>query len=746
MDAPISEEVHVTTVITDEGIVKSGGGTVIADDFTSNTPSDVKDFLYKDTIVTNFEWTTSNASNAIVYNSDIWSMVETAKLNKLYGMNLISADVVITVMLNANPFQAGELICHFIPCATELAANTVSTRNINLTTKTQQPNVVLDCRDSGVEMRIPYITPLNYYQIDLQKYAWGSFFISVLAPLVTGASGSANADVTVTMRFENVKLAAPMVGNSNSKKLSSDEVKGMLSSRSISGGLRTIAKVADVLTGVPGITDYAMPTAWAARTLSKVASEMGYSKPLDDSVPMNVQLLDYKYSATSDGVDMSVPLGLRKDNALRGITDMSIRREDEMSWEFLKGVETYMSTVQWNTSAASNTVLYQSYISPANLYNGGSYASSTKTATYRTGPPIWYLSNLFNQWRGALKLRLKFVKTQFHTGRVQILWHPTNQTVTAPSKTTFLLREIVDIRYSDEVELELPFLIGPDYLSMNDPSGFLVIRVLNELRAPETVSGTVNVLMFWSGGKDLEYAAPFKGCAYPPLQIGNSGESEIRSGVIGAEESRLRTTHYAERSVGEVFNSVKQIVNRASILYRSGTYTATANTTLMPHFCAAVTTSAGTSTSGYPGGDNMSFIGLMYSFYRGSVRITTTGSSAATIASLTDNGTLYFDTTARPTNLAQNWNVPGTCYAGSGYVPCTNFSSTSSYLVPYYNDVRMSLNDMITSNTLSSDSSQPSTKLQINFYNNGNTMMRSCGEDFQFGYFIGCPPLLISYA
>lgn len=753
----LTEEKHVTTVVTSEGTVDSLALSAPVIPALSHEQSAIRDFLMKDVIVGTVTWSTSDTVNTALISQSIYAALGADNDDKIKGFGLFRATAVFSLFLNAQPFQAGRLLMHYLPVASSYANGWIQTRNIHLTTKTQQPHVELDCRHSGAEIRIPYISPFNYYDKTTNTYDWGSLYVTVLSALATGVSGASTADVTLMVRWEDVEFSAPMVGNARAgRSLSDKEAAAIASSGSISNGLRTVSKVASALSSIPSLAAYTGPVAWASNVLAGTASAFGYSKPHDDTPPRDVQILAYKYSATGDGVDMSIPLSVSSQNGLRQIKDCSFRAEDEMSIAFLKKVQAYKQSLVWSTSNASGDFLFNAVVGPSILNNAVTYVSGAKTVTMHVGPPVWYLNQFMPYYRGSLHLRLQIVKTIFHTGRLLIQFQATNGTTTAPNAehSAYNLREIIDIRATDTIELDLPYMLPHEFIDSGDGIGRLSISVLNDLRAPETVSSSIGILMFFSGGDDFELAGPAIGTTSTvPLMVGNSrdGDETTRDGVVGDATIPTMTTLHTERVFGESILSVKQLINRNNCFWFSATPTSMVHWYLKPWWFSATTTSAGSITASGPGGDILSAMGLMYCFYRGSMRLTL----GATIVGVSATG-LYDTSTTAVQGSAQNmtlastpWQLGGNLTGAYGLTFIEQLSPSSANIIsvkiPYYNHTKISLVQPNHSTTLYTDGSQPTVGAYFGGFNaNGVSYARSAGEDFRLSGFIGAPPLFVS--
>jgi hypothetical protein len=520
----------------------------------------------------------------------------------------------------------------------------------------------------------------------------------------------------------------------------------------LSSGLRMVSKVASSLEAVPLLAAYAAPVAWTADRLASIASYYGHSKPEIDGVALPVNSQKFRYGATSSGGDDSYLLTMRHDTKIKTILDMSARKEDEMSFNFLKGVESYYSTVTWNTAQPVSTSLLAYAMSPHSFHTNTTYSSAAKVAAVRTFPVFSYLAEHFQSWRGSIILRLRFIKTQYHTGRVLLVFQPSNTSLSTPSiaDSTYCLREVVDLRYSDEVEVKLPFIIAQHFLGISDYAGRFSIRVLNQLRAPDSVSLNVPIVISVRAGEDFEVAVPCPGASFnTPMLIGNALLDDEAIGSANQEHQGLRP---AEEAIGESFTSIRQLLNRNSQIFNVPT-TVTTNVLVHPYAMGVVTTSAGTLSSG-PCGDALSRFGTMYQFHRGSIRIAIQNTDTTDVPLIGElfgfagstifSSSAYLDMTSGTVFPTFVGNAVPRLYA----LPIEKQNSgLTSWLVPYYNQLRCSLIQPAVSNAWTTkDVSEPDIWLGVSKLSLSTTnYYRSVGEDYQLGYFIGVLPVLYGF-
>lgn len=784
-------ETMATTTFTDDAsrVEACYTSSVLSDDYGVRLQT-IPDFLSKPWLHSTTSWTTAHtkstalvevAGGATLFANSYWA-------SKLEGFNLVRGTLCIRVQINANPFQQGKLLAHFLPCLSDIDALDKSYKamhNSCIAAKRQQPSLEIDCRDSVGVIKIPYIAPTNWYSLGNAAYDWGSLYVSVLGVLESGSGGETSVDITTYVYFEDFELSAPLVTQSKgvpkkkfkAKSVSRDNASKELEemqNKPISSALKITASAASTLSMIPILAPIATPVAWAADVAASIASALGWSKPLNNTTMMNVSQQYNRYSATCDGPDSSYPLSLRSDNKIAVSDQLSVYDEDEMSWNFLKKVSTCISTIDWNTSQVSTTSLLNMPISPSTIYEEGTSTIGTHTTTWRCGPPAYYLSKQFGFYRGSIDITIKIVKTDFHCGRLQLTWTPTDNFTTSPTLTTAViaLREIIDLREGNEFKFNLKYLIESNYLPMYQTMGNLDILVLNELRGPETVSPAVQLLLYVSGGDDLEFAAPgWNGITDSrvglPFSPQTGGDEEVVNEGVGKEPIMSFQNEFAQQSQGEMFMSLKQLLNRNSQL-SIVTWPSSATTLAYWPWSQAVLYQAattGTLSGSLVGGTVYDIFAPLYAFFRGSARVVMqTAYSDVSNQGRNNSVTAYLQmkdvlqTTANVPVIdigntlegAQsqiNWVSSSSISGCQGYALSNAGVGLVSVTVPYHCRTKCSLNLRQTVvSDIPLDKSQPIPQVQFKSIQGFSSFAayRSFSDEFQLSYFVGCPPVYIS--
>lgn len=796
-----------TTFFADEG-------TTSKREFTTSTPGDkvtpemftICDFLAKPIMLSSGIWSTADTSNTVLYSIDPGTLINndfttnlTAWYDKIKGFNLIRGTFVLRVSINAMPFHAGAILIHYLPNVQSVLDAGYSgfdaMHNVNLTTKTQQPSMEVLASQSSAVFEVPYISPTNWFTIpnsvgtaNNTSVSWGKIYLTVLSPLATGALQDTTVDYTVYGYWKDIELAAPLVPHSMGKMKMSRKVKALPprvsavaaeaedTDRTVSKALSTISLATNAMAAIPSLAPVMGPLSWASGVASGIASAFGYSKPLSDSSPMFMSNQTVRYNGVSDGIDTSIPLGLIHNNMTAIADRYTVYDGDEMSFSFLKAVPAFLSSFAFSKSSNAGTVLYTLNGTPRDLYTSGSKTVGTRTVDYRTGPPIWYLAKCFSLWRGSIKVRLKIVKTMFHTGRLQVTWTPSVLYTTNPTLTnsSYSMREIIDIRDTDEVELLLPFMVEVEYLSTGNQtledmvsSGKLAITVLNELRCPDTVNSSVDVLVYVCGGDDFELQAPvwesefaYRMNTFSPhmnMSLQQKPEDHKVPRVIGSNAPILNGVDSSSKCIGEHFTSVKQLVNRMTFM-NLDSITVT-NATFDPWFVDNVSLTPVTGALSQPtqGGDLFSYVAKMFMYFRGSARIHVLGTRTAGFfyhCLVRAEPTTFVNSTPRLLVGFGTSNSISTSFSKSSAagVGIANYNDgITSVSVPYYCKTPVSfVIGKNNSSTSTSASTQPIAYLQSTFNNTtassgNNVFFRSMKDDFQFSFFIGCPPVILNY-
>jgi len=370
--------------------------------------------------------------------------------------------------------------------------------------------------------------------------------------------------------------------------------------------------------------------------VGNIASVFGFAKPMIVNPAQEIINFPYKYFNNSSGSNPAPIFSYSHDH--KALTDPSIygHNLDEMSFAYLKTIPGLFRIVPWTTTDVHNTLLYQSEISPASLMASKLNSKGLSNVRIRAGSPLFMIHRQFGMYRGGVKLTIKFAKTAFHSGRLVVTFVPIPGTAPTIDGGVLSLREVIDLKESDSVTLNLPYLFGENFLSMLgdthdgiDSLGTLSIRVLGELRAPETCAPTVDILLYAQPDDDFEYA----GFGYSD-QMGFSPESALYNSShllekgIGASKPGSEGMEPNSISVSDPVLSVKHLLNISRNFYTKGVGVSGNNKVRINP--SAISLAANNLLAGgipiIPTfgifGDPLTFLSTGYAFCRGGYRIT----------------------------------------------------------------------------------------------------------------------------
>lgn len=508
----------------------------------------LKDFLARPTLI--HEVTLTEGVPLSVSAIEPWYLFFNDPIikRKIDNYAFVNCKLHLKIMINSTPFLYGAFLANYEPLV-DFGYNMDTTNDNDLTTteRTTSPHIwVLPQSNSGGDLLLPFFYDTDWLELtsasDLQ--AMGKLILSEVVALqaANGSSGQ-TCSVQIYAWAEDVKLSGPtyevavqsnfgaseraMVANKGSQILKAVTAKGWdeYVKRPVSAVSSTAAAIASTLTDVPVIGVFAKATQIGANAVSKVAALFGWTNvPVIDNVHPVRHEPYHALSSAHIGVPADVMAMDPKTELCVDPRTVGLSGEDEMAFKYIAGKEAYIGAFNWLTSDAVDVDLFNLPVSPAN-YNVAQVGSTYEYAF----TPAAMLANNFKYWRGDVIIRLKFIASKYHCGRVRIVWDPKANLNSVPGNTNTSLNRVVDISEEEDVEIRIPFnqarhfLETPTvevfrYLGVSggivanyyDPryfNGTLHGYVLNTLSAPETTA-SVTVLMFARMADNVEFAVP----------------------------------------------------------------------------------------------------------------------------------------------------------------------------------------------------------------------------------------------
>jgi hypothetical protein len=541
---------------------------------------EIADFLARPHQVAIGSFTTLQTRGQTILSQDISNQFNANNMwkLKLAGYKYIRATAVYRLQVNAQPFQAGRLLLHVLPLAQEYTrANNYYTaaHNATLTDQTQHPNVELDLQETAAILRVPYVSPTLYYDRINNEYDHGKIYLTVLSPLSPG-SASTSVGYTLWLHWEDVQVNGPIFGPESGLQPKVNNIdreeRAIKNNKMLPNLLKTVMNSPGVLNSIPKLGDI-------SRTVSDFASAVsifGFAKPNSSSSSTPMIVAPQKNMANSDGISSADTFALQHSAELPVVSGFGGSDLDEMNFTYLKQIPAYHTHFTISTTDVYATNVYTQLIGPRHIRITSDQVQPTVTRKITSSPAFIYLSRFFKYWRGGIRVTIKFIKTAYHSGRVMIIFNTGIQSVSA-NESEYVLREIVDLRTTNEVTICLPYLKHTNYLKteMNDgrtlndelrdrtSSGFLQVMVLNPLQAASTVGSSIDCLVYYSAAEDYELTYPtnVNTCNFIPFTPESGlANNAMNCTSIGSTSDQIIDPIHLAMCTADPFTSIKQLL------------------------------------------------------------------------------------------------------------------------------------------------------------------------------------------
>ena len=561
----------------------------------------IKDFLSRPIIIQTGLWATTDATETQLYTANFpESLISNSMYQeKLRGFVGLRATLVIKVQVNSQPFQQGRLMLQYFPYA-QYMPNRVSLVNATLQGRSGCPRTDLDLSvGTEIEMRIPYVSPHVYYNLITGQGSFGAIYLVVYSQLRDQLTGTGSVEYTVWAHLEDVDVQYPTganiftgsapnfaslgqkmtdgkftekdlrdIWNSRAYEKKPDkifaqvgsELKQLKDSGTISSGIGQVSEGLSTLSRIPILGNMFTRPAWISAQASNIFKMLGYSKPTVQGLPCESKLRGQTRMANFDGADTSHKMALSAQNEIETKSGLAGTSADEMDLGHVLSIPNFWDRFTWSTTDLTSTTLWDNFVTPFKVKP----FSSTIVDRFRC-THMGYVANGHGYWRGSIVYTFKFVKTQFHSGRLRISFIPFYFNTTISTGTPDVSRTqkiIVDLRTSTEVSFTVPYVssrpwmysirpesswLGTDNVLMyNAVTGIVRVEVLNQLVAANNVFQSIDTIVEVSGGPDLTFAAPT--C---PSYVPYSGVFTL------AEEEKAKEEHEEEYD-----NNIPQVIHR----------------------------------------------------------------------------------------------------------------------------------------------------------------------------------------
>lgn len=375
-------------------------------------------------------------------------------------------------------------------------------------------------------LTVPYSYPLPYYdRSSIADQTFPYIVFCPISPITSALDGTSPPfEIIVNIRPINLKVAGPSyTATGQSLREEKKAAKGPISSvaTAFESSLGQLAKV-------PVVGPYAAVGQGVAKTVGKLASMFGFSKPFD---PDQHTTFGYTRFALADGNDQFRKLALDSNN-ITDITKYSdVSDTDSLSYANIIGRDSALVFFTLTTN--------QQFIIPV--------TPSIRTGSTGTGadlrynlPILSFTSLCFKYWRGTIKYTIRAICSKYHRAKVRISWNPRPTIVTDDILSSITVQNmLIDIDCSTVIQVDVHWGVNQPYLPCSlhgfedslEANGGLTIRVVNST-APSP-DAPIYFLVSYRAGDDFEYAVPHNNdiARYSPVKF-NSSTGQTYASVI----------------------------------------------------------------------------------------------------------------------------------------------------------------------------------------------------------------------
>jgi hypothetical protein len=560
-----------------------------------------------------------------------WSLFfdNSRNVNRLANFNLMRSRLCVKFVVNGNGFYYGRLLASYnpLPGFDQVSVDRGLGLSVDSIGASQRPHIYINPTEcQGGTLCVPFAHYQNALRVPSAQWAeMGEVTVrqlNVLKNVNVAPAAGQELTLSVFVWAEDVSLSVPTSSNPTTIIPQGIEVVVPQSDEygdtPVSAVASTVARVAGKLTNVPFIGKFAKATQLGAGFVGDIGKLFGFSRPaiidpLQVYVPRYVGgLANVNTPEAVNKLSLDVKQEVTVDPSVVGVGSA-----DEMGIVALAKRQSYYTTFPWQTAgnvyAGAGTKLFQTQVMPT-VFQTLAPTVSSLTEYHLT--PSGMVALPFKYWGGSMEFRFQIVSSNFHRGRLRVVWDPDSLTggVSSTGYNTMYTRiiDIADMRdftfkvgwgkeYSflpvrNPMQLEdgLPV---PSYANGDDAhltlgkiygNGTLSVYVVNDLTTPNpdpAVDASVEVNVFVNMCDDARFAEPtdaaISNISYFPstapvqpqmLEVVPESDEQVAEVQLSAPDSTNVTTsvgasgstddHMMDVFFGEQIVSIRELLKR----------------------------------------------------------------------------------------------------------------------------------------------------------------------------------------
>lgn len=501
------------------------------------------DISHREVLIDSFSWPTSSSFGTVIAKFECPQDLILAKFQAAGFERFVTwqGSMKIRIHGNGTRFHAGRLIAYFVPWVKK--TQTPQWHEVHMAAAWSVPNVHVDAASNNpVTLNIPFYNPRSSMYINGPVNTdidyTGTLILQVLSPLTaaTGVSPAINVNMWVEFGQDqefripaNTNLAGQIFNREHHESLLKSALRYNIRAEQ-QGTTNSVNIKQEVYGNVDG---NAIPTNMKG---DEIGSGNDFSVPLPmdkparplNGVPVFKQ--GFQQLAATVGSEHVRRLDLNPSLLNESKAEMFSTMTDEMALRELLSRPTFGGRFSWSTSDTKGTMLNSRFIGPMSYYfTGTSESQVTMDSTIPLYPPLFdYLCAFFTYWRGSIKLRLDFVASQMHTGRVLLAAHygtlPETDTTLRDGTSQYGVE--IDLANDEHTfEFEFPQNVvtpwmrvsrGPRDAAVEYAANWFMqyfygswsLQVINELVTPDNVAPAIDIIWSVAGGKNFDVYYP----------------------------------------------------------------------------------------------------------------------------------------------------------------------------------------------------------------------------------------------
>jgi len=346
-------------------------------------------FFLRPIKIGNFNWSSTLSPSVTI---EPWSAYLSNKrvVNKIATYKLLRGTMKIKILINGNSFYYGRLMASYWPLSSvdlDTMTLTSDTNGYAVIQFSQMPRIFLDPTTSqGGEMTLPFFWHNDYLDIlSTDPTKMGTLAITELVPLkhAAGAVGvSSKVSVTIYAWMENVQLEAPTTTNPAYLIPQADGARSAVSLEQ---------RISDMNLGSiqphsSNIAPYSKgDTIEMSSKMVPVVTQYFEPKGMSTSCLTNV-------SDTTNKMTLTAEQSVSIDPRIVGLSS-----QDELDIAYIAGKETYLTRFLWQSDAAFDELLWNIRVTPAHYGKSGPLSTDPYYLTAPCGAvlPFKYWNGTF---------------------------------------------------------------------------------------------------------------------------------------------------------------------------------------------------------------------------------------------------------------------------------------------------------------------------------------------------------------